>query len=142
MINNQQPLVIQYVPIIIVVQLHRGASVIPHILHSLGVRDWIRALVQHVLDMAGVQGWIHFGVQAVHQLDTVGSSYAVSAEQGNNSRGVDANPGKSIKNNSDALIVVRQVLFKYFCSAFSSISSSCFEWNIWPSKLYEKLNEH
>ena len=59
----------------------------------------------------------------------------IITQQGNNSGSVNAHIGKPLKNNAHALVVVWQVLLQYFCSALPSISSSCFQGYVRPSKL-------
>lgn len=62
MIHQEQALVVQYVPVIVVVEYHGGATVVPHVLHGLWVRDRVRALVEHVLHMVGIEGWVNLWV--------------------------------------------------------------------------------
>lgn len=77
MINHHQALVVQYVPIVVVVQHHGRATVIPHILNSLGVWDCIRTLMEHMRNMVRVQCRVNFWVQTVHQLHTMSSANTV-----------------------------------------------------------------
>lgn len=77
-IHNQQPFVIQYVSVVIVVQFHGRAPIVPHILYGLRVGYSIGALVQHVLNVLRVQGRVDLRVEAVDQLHTVGPPHTVS----------------------------------------------------------------
>lgn len=79
MVHNQQSFVVKYVSIVVVVQNHRCTTIIPHVLYSLGVWDFIRTLVQHVLYMARVQHRVYLWVQPVHQLHTVCSTNTMSS---------------------------------------------------------------
>ncbi|RYR31130.1 hypothetical protein Ahy_B01g055921 [Arachis hypogaea] len=54
-IHQQEPLVVQDVPVVVVVQNHGGTTVISHILYGLWVRNGVRALLQHVRHMLWVQ---------------------------------------------------------------------------------------
>lgn len=76
-IHYQKALVVQDVPVVVVVQNHGRATVVPHVLHRLGVWNGIGALLQHVGYMVWVQRWVNLWVQTVHQLHTVGSSNTV-----------------------------------------------------------------
>lgn len=77
MVHDQQPLVVQDVPVVVVVEYHGRPPVIPHVLHRLRVGDWVWALVEHVGDVVWVQGRVHLRVQPVDQLHAVGSAHTV-----------------------------------------------------------------
>ncbi|KAJ0454320.1 hypothetical protein HanIR_Chr15g0738741 [Helianthus annuus] len=61
-VHNQQTLVVQYVSVVIVVEFHRGTTVISHVLNGLRVWDCVRALVEHVLNMTWVKNRVHRGI--------------------------------------------------------------------------------
>lgn len=62
MIHQEQALVVQYVPVIVVVEYHGGAPVVPHVLYGLWVRDRVWTLVEHVLYVVGIEGWVDLRV--------------------------------------------------------------------------------
>ena len=76
-IDKHQALVVKDVAVVVVVQDHRRSTIVSHVLHRLGIRDHVRALVQHVLDVVRVQGGVHLRVQTVDQLHAVGPPHAV-----------------------------------------------------------------
>ena len=61
-VHNQQSLVVQYVSVIVVVEYHRGTTVISHVLHGLRVGDCVRALVEHVRNMVRVKNRVHLWI--------------------------------------------------------------------------------
>lgn len=95
-VHYEQALIVQYVPVVVVIQHHGRASVVPHILHGLRVWDYIRALVKHVLDMVRVQHKVDLWVEPVNQLDTVGSAHAVGSCYTNSGDKSDA-PTKQLR---------------------------------------------
>lgn len=77
MVDKEKALVVEDVAVVVVVQLHWGATVVADVLDGLGVGDCVGALLEHVGDVIGVQLRVDFWIETVHQLDTVGSAYTV-----------------------------------------------------------------
>eukprot|EP01018_Ginkgo_biloba_P008966 Gb_11917 [translate_table: standard] len=140
LIDDQKALVFHEIPVVVVVQLHGRASVVPHVLHCLGVWNGVWALPLHVIRVGGIQRWVHLWVQPVHQFHTVCPSHAVSPQQSNHARSVDSDGLEARKHRGDAFVVVGKVVFHHIGSALPPIPSPCFEWYKRPSQRDDSIS--
>ena len=77
MVDEEQAFAVQDVAVVVVIQLHGGAPVVADVLDGLRAWDRVRALLEHVGKVVGVQLGVDLRVEAVNQLDTVGSADTV-----------------------------------------------------------------